>query len=96
MEPMVQVPTSKKIDLEFNLMDMVKSIEENTNESVRFFVENLVNHRMQDKIPIMNGSVKESELARLRAPMDPRKRKLQTKQNKIIPKNDTLYDSRDK
>ena len=50
---MVQVPTYEKIEFEVNLTDMVKNIEEKTNESVRCFLEHLVDQRMQDKIPIM-------------------------------------------
>ena len=90
MEPMVQVPTSEKIDFEVNLTDMVKSIEENTNESVRTFLENLVDQRMQDKIPIMWSSAKESESIRFRYTMDPRKRKLLSQQNKIISRKEAL------
>ena len=61
MEPMVQIPTSENIDFEVNLTDMVKCIQENMNESVRTFLENLVDQHMQNKIPIMWSSAKESE-----------------------------------
>ena len=87
---MVQVPISEKIDFEVNLTDMLRSIVDNTNESVRTFLENLVDQRMQDKIPIMWSSAKESELVRLRAPMDPIKRKLKSQQKKIVSRKDNL------
>ena len=50
MEPMVQVPTSKKIDLEVNLTDIVNSNEENTNESVCTFLVILVDQRTKEKL----------------------------------------------
>ena len=90
MEPMVQVPTSENIDFEVNLTEMVKSIEENTKESVRTFLENLVDQRMQDKIPIMWSSAKESESIRFRYTMDPRNRKLLSQQTKNISRKDAL------
>ena len=61
MEPIVQVPTSENIDFGINLTEMVNYIQENTNESVRTFLENLEDQRMQEKIPIMWSSAKESE-----------------------------------
>ena len=66
MEPMVQVTTSEKIDFYVNRMDTVWSINENMNESVRTFLQNLVDERMQDKTPTIRSSTKESELVRLR------------------------------
>ena len=87
---MVQVSTSEKIHFEVNLTDMIQSIEEHTNESVRNFLENLVYQRKQDKIPIMWNSAKESELVRLRSPIDPRKRKLQSQQKKIVSRKEAF------
>ena len=90
MEPMVQISISEKIDFYGNLMRPVKYIEENTNESVRTFLENLVDMHMQDKIPVMWSYAKENKLARLMAPAVPRKRELQSQKNKIISRNDTV------
>ena len=45
---------------------------------------------MQNKAPIMWSTVKESELVRLKAPIDPRKRKLPLQQNKTISRTLTL------
>ena len=67
----MQVPTSDKIDFEVNLTDMIQSIQDNTNESVRTYLESLVDQRMQDKIPIMWNSAKESESIRFRTNIDP-------------------------
>ena len=78
MEPMVQVPTSEKIEFEGNMTDMIRSIQENTNESVRTYLESLVVRQMQDQIPIMWSSAKESGLVLLRSPIDSKKRKVQS------------------
>ena len=90
MAPMVQVPTSEKINFEVNLREMLISSEGNTHESVCTFLENLMDQRMQDKIPIMWSSAKESELVRLKVPMDTRKRKLQSQMNKITSRKGSL------
>ena len=72
MVSMVQVPSSEKIDFEVELTDMFESIQENMKESLCTFLENQIDQRMQNKIPVMESSAQESELVRLRAPMNRR------------------------
>ena len=45
---------------------------------------------MRDKIQIMWGSARERELPRLTAPIDPRKRKVQSQQKKTVSRRETL------
>ena len=90
MESIFQVTIFEKIYFEVYLTGVVRSIEEKKNKSARTLQENLVDQSIQGKIPIIRSSARKSELVKLSAQNDSRKRKLQSQQNKTISKNETL------
>ena len=71
-------------------MRMVESVQGIYNESIRTFLENLADQRMQNKIPIKWSAAKESEQDQRRAPSDPRIRRAQSQQRKIVSREETL------